>query len=47
MNDMCRLVPGAYFKLEEFLKNFTENPANVQFNHRIFAYLTWSAVSGM
>ena len=32
------LFPSDYFSFEGFLANFLENPATVQFNHRISAY---------
>ena len=35
-----RLVPEGYARLEPFLRNFAENIAAVQFNHRMLATLT-------
>lgn len=35
-----RLVPDGYARLEPFLRNFTENVAAVQFNHRLLATIT-------
>ena len=32
------LFPSDYFSFDGFLANFLENPATVQFNHRISAY---------
>lgn len=34
------VVPGDYWNKEKGWKNFFENCSNVQFNHRLFAYLT-------
>ena len=34
-------VPGGYFKQEKGWRNGFENMANVQFNHRILAYVTY------
>ena len=34
------LIPANYFELSPFIKNFFENHATVQFNHRILGYAT-------
>jgi cytochrome c oxidase assembly protein subunit 15 len=39
-----RLVPSDYAALDPFLRNLTENPAAVQFDHRLLATLTACAV---
>jgi cytochrome c oxidase assembly protein subunit 15 len=41
------LVPTDYVALQPFLRNLTENIAAVQFDHRVLATLTLSAVSVM
>ena len=37
-----RIIPTTAFDLEPFWKNFVENKALVQFNHRTLAYATMS-----
>jgi cytochrome c oxidase assembly protein subunit 15 len=41
-----RLVPAGYAALHPFLRNFAENVATVQFNHRLLATLTALAAAG-
>ena len=35
-----KLIPTNYFELSPFIKNFFENHATVQLNHRILGYAT-------
>jgi len=39
-------VPSGYWKKEKGTNNLFENMANVQFNHRLFAYVTYTAATG-
>ncbi len=41
-----RLVPAGYAMLHPFLRNFAENVATVQFNHRLLATLTALTAAG-
>lgn len=38
-------VPSGYWKEKLGLKNFFENLATTQFNHRTFAYVTWALIN--
>jgi len=40
------LVPKEYFELSPPSRNFIENGASAQFNHRVLAVTTWSFISG-
>lgn len=42
-----RVVPPGYLMLEPWWSNLTENPASVQFHHRILALSTLAAVVGV
>ncbi|MBF0285158.1 MAG: COX15/CtaA family protein [Magnetococcales bacterium] len=49
-----RWIPEAYGQFEPFLRNFVENPATVQWNHRLLAILTlclvvalWAALKNL
>jgi len=42
-----KFIPDGYLAKSPALKNFFENAANVQFNHRMFAYITYSFVTYM
>lgn len=41
-----RIMPSDYWRNNKGMKNFFENMANVQFNHRTLAYVTYGVSTG-